>query len=470
MLGAALVAAAGAPLPAGARTSPAAAAPVALTGSPLLAGEGWWQAFGDPALDRIVATVLAQNLDLQAASARIDQARAAAGYARANMLPSANLSASAQRVSQSLESPIGAAGAALGQPRSFDLYQAGGEASWEVDLFGRLGRERRAALSDLRAAMNDAASIRLSLAAEATAAYVELRALQARLAIAELQAVNAEKSVELVRLRVDHGFAPARALDQARGLREDARAALPGLRAAIAGQADRIDVLMGRNAGAARAELASAAGNLAAIPATIDPGAGAIPADLMRRRPDVAAAEQRLVAAGDRVAVALREYYPRISLGGLLGVVTLGVSTLFTGDSVQASGGAALRWRIFDFGRIDAEVAMARGRRAEALASYRGAMVQATADVETALTGLAEARRALATREQQVEALTAARDRTSAAYREGDVGLLDVLGAEQDVLAATQQLAVARARAAQASVFAVRALGGGFGQGESGHG
>ena len=437
---------------------------------PQVENEGWWRAFGDPVLDRIVATVLAQNCDLQAASARIDQARAAAGYARANLLPSANLSASAQRVSQSLESPIGAAGAALGLPRAFDLYQAGGEASWEVDLFGRLGRERRAALSDLGAATHTAAAIRLSLASEAAAAYVELRRLQASLAIAEAQVANAEKTAELVRLKVDNGFAPARALDQAVARRDEARAALPGLRAAIAAQADRIDVLMGRTAGSARAELAGGGGALAAIPAAIDPGADTVPAYLMRRRPDVIAAEQHMLAADDRVAVALKEYYPRISLGGLLGMVTLGISNMFTGDSVQAAGGVSLRWRLFDFGRIDAEVALARGRHAEALAMYRGVMVQATADVETALTDLGEARQALATRQQQVAALTAARDRTSAAYREGDVALLDVLAAEQDVLAATQQFAAARARVAQASVFAVRALGGGLGQEENDHG
>lgn len=431
---------------------------------------GWWRAFGDPVLDRIVATVLDQNLDLKAASARITQARAMARYARANMLPSANLSASAQRVSQSLESPIGAAGSALGLPRSFDLYQAGAEASWEIDLFGRLGRERHAALSDLDAATHDAASMRLSLAAEAATAYVDLRRLQASLAIAESQVANAEKAVELVRLKVDQGFVPARALDQALALRDEARAALPGLRAAVAADADRIDVLMGRNAGAARAELAGGVGELAAIPETIDPGTAIVPADLMRRRPDVVAAERRMIAADDRVAVALGEYYPRISLGGLLGVVTLGVSKMFTGDSVQAAGGASLRWRLFDFSRVDSEVALARGRHAEALARYRGALVQATADVETALTGLGEARVALATRQQQVEALTAARDRINAAYRKGDVALLDVLEADQHVLSATQQLALARAQAAQASIFAVRALGGGFEQRDNDHG
>lgn len=154
--------------------------------------------------------------------------------------------------------------------------------------------------------------------------------------------------------------------------------------------------------------------------------------------------------------------HPHLALNGLLGFASIGSASLFTGAGLQASGGAGLRWRLFDFGRVDAEVAQARGQEAEALAQFRGAVLRATEEVETTITRLAETRTEITLREQQVTSLTRSRDQARQGYAGGALSLVDVLYADRALLEATDRLAAARAEAARASVAAVRALGGGW--------
>jgi outer membrane protein TolC len=186
------------------------------------------------------------------------------------------------------------------------------------------------------------------------------------------------------------------------------------------------------------------------------------PADLLRRRPDVVAAEGRLAASNARIGVAIAEYYPHISLSGLVGSLTTEASTLFTGGAFQASGGAALRWRLFDFGRVDAEVAQARGRDAEVLAAWRGATLRAAEDVETALVRLVQARAERAALVRQIAQLKKARDETRKAYSGGVAALIDVFDADRQELVASDRLATVTADEARAAVATYRALGGGW--------
>ena len=420
----------------------------------------WWRRFDDPVLDRIVAQVLNQNLDIAAAAARIDQARAAAGLAHANLLPAIDLGASAETDHISQQTPFGSASRELGFPRDYNLYQAGAQASWEIDLFGGLTRRQQAARAELGASTADAAAVRLSMVAEAADAYLQLRGLQARLAVAQDQDNVSTSLVSLIRQRVDQGLSAPRDLNRTIGEEQGVAATIPGLRAGIAGEMNRLDVLMGVQAGHSREWLSAAH----AIPLAPDASGASDPAQLMRRRPDIVAAEQRLIAANARIGSAMAERYPKLSLTGLLGAATLGGGSLLSDGAFQASGMAGLRWRLFDFGRIDAEIAQARGRDAEALALYRGSLLRATAEVETALVQLVESRREAELRAHQVAVLTQARDQVRGAYQAGAVALLDVLDADRALLDASDRLAQARAGAARASVAAVRALGGGYGE------
>ncbi|KXU32719.1 hypothetical protein A0J57_09080 [Sphingobium sp. 22B] len=422
------------------------------------ADDRWWMRFNDPLLNRLVETALSQNLEIAAAAARLDQARAVASREGAALLPSAGLDGSFDRNRQSLLSPIGTIRERFGQPRDYSLYQLGARAYWEIDLFGGLRRGREAARADFHGAAADAGAVRLSIAAEVVDAYLQLRGLQARLAIAQQQVETESQLFGLVRQRLAQDLVSDREVNRVAGELEGLRAALAPLRAGIAGQLNRIDVLTGYQAGTDPAGLSTAA----AIPIAPDPAGSSEPAQLMRRRPDVVAAERRLEAANARIGQALSEYYPKLSLSGLLGFASVGTGNLFTSDGVQAIGSAGLRWRLFDFGRVDADVARARGSEAEALARYRGSVLRATEEVESALAQLVEGRKEAAAREKQVAALAKARDQARNAYAGGAISLIDVLDADRALLSASDALADVQAGNARASVAAIRALGGGW--------
>ncbi len=429
------------------------------------APDGWWRQFHDPALDAAVDSALAGNFDLAAATARVDQARAMDKGARAALLPSASLGGSAEADSVSLNTPLGAAAHALGFARGYDLYQIGAEAQWEVDLFGGLHARRRVAAAQAGASLADADAVRLAVVVETADAYMRLRGLQAQLALAQAQQGVRRHLADLVRQRAGQGLASDFDVNRAEASAAATSAAIPPLRAAIAVEIDRLGVLTG-GATAWRAQaLASAP-----IPVALEPALDADPAHLMRRRPDLVAAEDQVAAAHAGVAVARAEYYPHLSLGGLIGVASLGTASIVSGNAVNAQGSAAIRWRLFDFGRVDAEVAAARGREREALARWRQAALGASAEVADAIAALAQGQQEQAELTREVALLTRARDQAQAAYGAGTVGLIDVLDADRALLDASDRLAVNRASLARASVAAVRAMGGGYGKGDASHG
>ena len=416
----------------------------------------WWQAFGDPLLNATEERALAGNLTLEAAAARVDQARAMARRAGAALLPSASLTGSATAERQSLNAPLGAAARKIGLPRDYELYQAGIGAQWEIDLFGGLAAGRRAAAADAVATLAEEQAARLAVSAQVADAYLQLRALQARLALAQDQARLRGQLAALVRQRAEQGLASDFDANRADAAHAAAQASIPPLRQAIAVDLDRLGVLTGERAWPDRLREA------APLPTGFTPALDAEPAALMRRRPDLAAAEARAASAQARIGVVRAEYYPHLSLGGLVGVASVGGVSLTSGGSVTASGGAAIRWRLFDFGRLDAEMAAARGARREALAQWRNAALVASAEVGDAIAALDEGAREEAELARQAGLLARARDQARDAYGQGALSLLDVLDADRTLLEASDRLTQSREALARASVAAVRAMGGGF--------
>ncbi|MEI9964578.1 MAG: efflux transporter outer membrane subunit [Caulobacteraceae bacterium] len=419
----------------------------------------WWDSFGDPALTRVVERAEAQNLDLAQARARVLQSRAAAKAAGAALLPTASAQAGITDVQQSLLSPIGAVARGLpGFERDYDDYDLGASASWEIDLFGGLRRGREAARADAAASRDLADAVRVSVAAEAADAYLQVRAYQARLDAARGQERVDQDLVGLVSRRADEGVSSERELHQAQAELEAVRATAPPLLSGLAAELNRLDVLMGAQPGTYQAELLAAA----PIPAAPAVAGADGPAGLLRRRPDVAAAEQRLIAANARIGEAVADYYPKVSISGLLGVESLDSSQVFAGEAVSHQIGAGLRWRLFDFGRVDAEVAGARGRDAEALAAWRAAVLGAAEEVEDAFADLGQQQARADALSRQIEALTLARAQAEQAYENGAISLIEVRDADRQLLSASDQLAQARAGAARAAVACFRALGGGW--------
>jgi NodT family efflux transporter outer membrane factor (OMF) lipoprotein len=423
-----------------------------------VAEASWWRGFDDPLLVTLIDKAVANNTDLAQARARLAQSRAVARGAGAALLPTLDGTGDATTTSQSLQTPLGLVSQQLGLPRGYNQYAVGAQASWEIDLFGGLRRGREAARADLAASEAGTGAVEIAISAETADAYLTLRALQARLQVATDQERNEALLADLVKQRVDQGIAPDRELNRATAALDGVRASMAPLRAGIAAQINRLDVLVGEQPGANRALLIEAR----VIPTAPIPTGSTLPTDLLRRRPDVIAAERRLAAANARIGVALADYYPHVSLTSLFGVASLGTSSLFTGGAVQASGGAGLRWRLFDFGRVDAEVGQAKGVQAEALAAWRGSVLTAAEDVETSLSRLAEAHLQREALVRQVAALTTARGQAQDAYRVGVVGLIDVTDADRELLSASDKLAGVRAEESRAAVAAFRALGGGW--------
>jgi NodT family efflux transporter outer membrane factor (OMF) lipoprotein len=433
-------------------TAPPGAAPA----PPL---ETWWRGFGDPELIRVVERARAANLDIAQAAARVRASRAVARAAGAALLPSADLDTQAQDIRQSFESPFGAIGRHLpGFERDIPLYDLGAGASWDPDLFGGLRRGRQAAIADAGAEAARAQAVRLAVTADAADAYLRLRAYQARLDVARRQEAIQSDLVGLLERQTSQGVAPERELRQTKAALEAVRATLPPLTTGLETQANRLDVLMGSRPGTWRAELTAPA----PVPAPPALSLGDGPADLLRRRPDIRAAEQRLVAANARIGQAMAEYYPKVTLSGLVGVESLDAAQLFTPAAVQAVGGGALRWRLFDFGRVDAEVAQARAADAEALAAWRATVLRASEEVEDAVIDLVQQQARRLALERQIAELTIARRQAEQAYEGGVISLVEVRDADRDLLAAADQLAQSREGAARAAVAAYRALGGGW--------
>jgi len=232
---------------------------------------------------------------------------------------------------------------------------------------------------------------------------------------------------------------------------------VPPLRIGLEAQLNRLDVLLGAQPGTYAKELSVAAA-IPAIPA-VDP---ADPADLLRRRPDVIAAERRLAASNAAIGSALSEYYPKLSLSALLGFESLSSQQLLTSAAFQPQAMAGLRWRLFDFGRVDSEVEQAKGANAEALARYRASVLRATEDVENALTALAQEAEQTRELSRETSSLTRARDTAEEAYRGGAVSLIDVLDSDRQLLIAQDDLARLKADTARSAVSSYRALGGGW--------
>ncbi|SEN06759.1 efflux transporter, outer membrane factor (OMF) lipoprotein, NodT family [Duganella sp. CF517] len=438
----------------------------------------WWDGFGDAQLTRYVTLALAQNLDLAQAAARVAQARAGVGAANAALLPSGAITAQGTRAYQSVETPSGRVlNAQPGFDRYGNSYEANLGVAWELDAFGGLRRGREAALADYQASEAGAVATRLAVAAQTADIYIGIRGLQSRLAIAQGQVRTQQQLLSTLNLLYGKGLAAELQVRQVEGALSQVRATVPVLEAALDAAMNALDVMLGTAPGTHRAELADAGAGAAipasasatapatsaAIPAAPRIAASGSPGDLLRRRPDLIVAERRLAASNARIGVAIAEYYPKFSLSGLLGSATsVSGGNLFSSGASQAAGVLGLRWRLFDFGRINAQIDLAKGQEAESLAGYRLAVLRATEEVENALSALVKREDQARELTRGVDSLAKARSASFAAYQKGVVSLIEVLQADENLLRATDTRAQAQTESARAAVAAFKALGGGW--------
>src|SRR5688572_14244913 len=420
----------------------------------------WWASFDDPDLTRFVSLALEQNLELAQAAARVAQSRAALRVAGAALLPSGQVSAQGAKVYQSVETPLGQVLAATPDfDRTGSSYEVNVGGSWEVDVFGGLRRGREAARAEYAASEAGAVATRLAVAAQTADVYVAIRGVQARLAIARQQAQTRRQLLALVTLQYERGIAAELQVNQAEGALAQVEAQIAVREAGLESAMNALDVLLGVQPGTYRAELGPS------MPVPVAPGLAetGTPGEMIRRRPDLIVAERRLAAANARIGMAMSEYYPKFSLGALLGTATtISTGNLFTNGANQALGFLGLRWRLFDFGRVDAQIAAAHGQEAEALATYRLAVLRATEDVENAFSTLVKREAQVGILTQGESSLARARDSADAAYRGGIVSLIEVLYADSNLLQVRDAKAQAQTEVARAAIASFRALGGGW--------
>jgi NodT family efflux transporter outer membrane factor (OMF) lipoprotein len=408
----------------------------------------WWKNLSDPLLAELIDEALQASPDLRSARARLREARARRVVAGADRFPGVTASGSASRSRSSEE--IG------GATRNF--FSAGFDASWELDVFGGVRRSVEAADADLesiRANLNDT---QVSLLAEVALNYVDVRAFQTRLGIARDNLASQSETLQLTEWRAQAGLVSSQDVEQARSNREQTRAQIPSLETSLAEAEHRLDILLGKAPGTLHARLAAAA-DLPAVPEQVAVG---IPADALRQRPDVRAAERRLAAETARVGVAQAARYPSFNLSGSIGLEALTLGALGNSGAAASSLLAGIGATIFDAGRLRAQVDIQDAVREQAQVAYEQTVLVALQDVEDALVSLARTRER---GEALANAVESARNAAQLAQQRYGAGLIDfqsVLDTQRSVLSFEDSLASTRADGVLALIRLYKALGGGW--------
>jgi NodT family efflux transporter outer membrane factor (OMF) lipoprotein len=409
---------------------------------------GWWSRFGDPALPTLIEQALQFNTTVEAAQARLRQARAQRSLAAANLNPNVTGSGSAQASQVESREPA-------------EQYRASLDASWELDLWGGGAAGLRAAEASARAGALTLAQTRVSVAAEVALTLLQLRGTQAREAIARRNLASQQQTLQITQWRREAGLVTQLDVEQARTAVEQVRAQLPALARSAAQSMNALAVLTGRAPGSLHAELAPPSGAAVGLPAAPADLALAIPAEVLRRRPDVLGAEQQLIAAAERVERADAARLPSLQLGGSIGLSALSLGALGSGAGV-ASLLASVSVPVFDAGRLQAQVRQQEAARDEAAAAYRAAVLAALQEVEDALVALSTTREQLSA--QQAAAASARNAATLAdlRYRSGLVDFQNVLQTQRTLLLADDNLATTTTALATDHVRLYKALGGGW--------
>lgn len=419
----------------------------------------WWRSFNDPLLDTLMGEMLAGNPDLREAQGRLAEARANRDAVRGGRLPQAQFSGSANEtvLSKNGQIPIGSI---PGFSRDFGLFDLGFDASWEIDLWGRRTRQIEAAQARADQAGMAAQGARLQLTAELARAYVDLRLAQSEAAIATEVMEAQARLADLTDLRARAGEASRLEAERARSDAQGAKAALDNTQASARAAALRVAVLVGARPEAMLPRLEQPV--LTPIPLPPRAIAAGLPADLLRRRPDIRAAERDLAAATADVGVATADLFPRLSLGLSVGQQARAVGDLFDGDSTRLMAGPSLSWPIFSGGATRARIRGSDARVDQAAARYDAAIIAALADSEGAINRFDRALAALDAAQDAQSRDASAFDLASQRTARGEDDQLALARARLIFVTARQRADEARAAAVNAAIGLHKALGGGW--------
>jgi NodT family efflux transporter outer membrane factor (OMF) lipoprotein len=414
----------------------------------------WWSTLKDPQLSILVERALKGNLDLKNAQARIRQARALRGISRARFFPTLDAGASASR-------RRGSKNVARGEQVNLysNLYSAGFDAGWELDIFGGIRRSVEAAQANLEATQEDLHQVLVSLLAEVALNYVEMRTFQARLAVIKANIKTQQDSYDLNLSRYQAGLVDNLAVQESLRILESSRSAIPTLETGLEATKNRLAVLLGEQAGKLSRELA-AKQSIPALPPTAVVG---IPAETLRHRPDIRRAERNLAAQTARIGVATAELYPKFHLIGSIGLESVTFSDFSEWASRTWSiGGPGISWNVFRGGAIRQNIKVQTALQEQALIQYESTVLRALEEVENALVAYAKEQR----RQESLTKATIAAKRAAAlaqdVYEAGLVDFNNVLDAQRALLLIEDQLAQSEGAVTSNLVRLYKALGGGW--------
>jgi NodT family efflux transporter outer membrane factor (OMF) lipoprotein len=428
----------------------------------LAAGEAplatWWQALNDPILDGLMARAAAGNLDLKEAFGRIKEARAVRGIASGERWPDVNGNGSYTRQRQSRDFGALNPGTDSIQPSQADpVRNIGVDGSWEIDFWGRITRSIASADADLQGSIEDYRDVLVILYSEIAANYVELRTLQERIQVAESNVKTQQSSLEITQARFKAEISPELDVRQAELNLARTESIIPVLRQEAAQAVHRLGVLIGEFPGELYTELTPQQ----PIPQPPPEILVGVPADVMRQRPDIRAAERRLAAQTERIGIATADLYPTFSLLGDFGY--LGVrGDLFDSDRQVYSIGPSLRWNLFDGGRIRNRINVEDARTEQALARYERTVLEALEDVENAAVAYTQEIQRRESLRRSVEAAQQSVELVNVLYKSGLTDFQNVLDMERS-LAEQEDLYVASVGLVTQNIIQIyRALGGGW--------
>jgi NodT family efflux transporter outer membrane factor (OMF) lipoprotein len=412
----------------------------------------WWQSFGEEELNSLIERGIANNLDVRQAEARIRQARASRGVVASALYPTIDTSGSYSR------SGTGRADDVANGDARHDLYQAGIDATWEIDIFGGVRRDVEAANADIVAAVEDRRDVLVTLTSEIALAYLDLRSFQTQLALAQKNLSTQQYTADLTRRRKAGGFVSALDVANAEAQVATTTSLIPSLTQSARQAMYSIAVLLGEEPGTLVDELA----NESPIPQVPDSIPIGLPSELLRRRPDIRRAEAQVHAATARIGVATAELFPRFSLTGSLAVSGSKPANLANWNNSFWSFGPSVSWPLFSAGRIRANIAVQNAVQEQTLLTYRATVLTALQDVENALVAYSQEQTRRVALAQAVDANRRAVDLSSLLYQQGQIDFLNVLNAQRALFASEDALAQSERTVAQNLVALYKGLGGGW--------
>jgi outer membrane protein, multidrug efflux system len=415
----------------------------------------WWRGFNDAQLNRLVNSALAANPDLRVATARIREARALYNGSTADGVPIGYARAG---YTESVSSKDAVPAAATRRQREMRLFNVGFDATWELDVFGRVSREVEATSANLAAVIADYQDVKISLISEVARNYFELRGEQNQLAVARQNAENQKQTLDLTTAKFQAGRATELDTARAQALLTQTLAAIPPLEGVITHTMYRLSVLTGRQPSALESELSQPA-PIPALPDLVNIGD---PAGLLRRRPDIRAAERALAVATARIGVETADLFPRVTFKGSLGWTAARIVAIGESGSDAYSFGPQITWAALDLGHVRARISAAHARADGELAVFEKTVLSALEETEDALVDFGHEQ---ARRDYLADSVRSAKQASDLARQRYDGGVSDflpVLDAERTQLQVEAQLAQSQTRTATSLVAIYKALGGGW--------